>query len=246
MKKYVLSLLSFVLVSAKAQEIIEGYDYVKAQQVNVMELGLGTLYDDFPFVYTVSSFMLPSGYKKWANSGPINAKITPRVLNGEIINQQMEYTDSIHVDSKRRNKVELKNILDRNKSFSLAWTSNQKKIESALTKFSGNLGKLSLYGATSEEIEHWNDYLLMYEFSVKVMQNGYQPNSKRDREFNEIYNDIVKKNESLCHRLVALKGEMEAKKFAEVRAMTRVRRIGYYAAEALQSWRKNAQSNKKE
>lgn len=235
MKKYILSLISLMTMSVQAQEVKYAFDITKAQQINVMELGLGEL-DNTTGFYDISSFALPYKYKGWANTVPVNAKITSRILNGKFVDDQMEYADSIKADTKKRNEVELKNILDRQSDLSLAWNSNQKKIESALKKFTGNLGKLSFYGATADEIEHWKDYLQMFEFSIKVMRNGYQPNSKRDREFTEIHKDIVMKNEMLCNRLLALRAIKEADKFKKTRAMTRTRRVGYYAGEAIQAW----------
>ena len=211
------------------QSMTYNHDASKMGQIQVMELGAGSLTPDIYYSITHSS------YKKGAKAAT-SVKNTLRMAANVASMPQVEYADSIKADLEGRAKIEAANIADR--QIDLAWLTEGEKIQSKLWAFKSNIG--SLNGKTSnEEITAWEDLVKMYDFAIKTTKKAYMPNSERQKQYLAIYDELTTANDNLLLRIRYLATKSQADKL--VAAMTRFQhRVNENATASYNRWRNSA------
>lgn len=211
------------------QSMTYNHDASKMGQIQVMELGAGSLTPDIYYSITHSS------YKKGAKA-VTSVKNTLRMAANVASMPQVEYADSIKADLEIRAKIEAANIADR--QIDLAWLTEGEKIQSKLWAFKSNIG--SLNGKTSnEEIIAWEDLVKMYDFAIKTTKKAYMPNSERQKQYLAIYGELTTSNDNLLLRIRYLATKSQADKL--VAAMTRFHhRVNENATASYNRWRNSA------
>lgn len=178
-------------INTFGQSMTYNHDVSKMGQIQVMELGAGSLTPDLYYSITHSS------YKKGAKSAT-SVKNTLRMAANIASMPQVEYADSIKADLEGRAKVEATNVADR--QIDLAWLTEGEKIQAKLRAFKSNIG--SLNGKTRrEEITAWEDLVKMYDFAIKTTKKAYMPNSERQKQYLAIYDEITTSNDNLLLRI---------------------------------------------
>lgn len=211
------------------QSMTYNHDASKMGQIQVMELGAGSLTPDIYYSITHSS------YKKGAKAAT-SVKNTLRMAANVASMPQVEYADSIKTDLEGRVKIEAANIADR--QIDLAWLTEGEKIQSKLWAFKSNIS--SLNGKTSnEEITAWEDLVKMYDFAIKTTKKAYMPNSERQKQYLAIYDELTASNDNLLLRIRYLATKSQADKL--VAAMTRFQhRVNENATASYNRWRNSA------
>lgn len=229
----ILALLS-TSIMASAQSVTYNHDESKMQQIQVMELGAGSLTPEL--YYT----LLHNSYKKGAKDAT-SVKNTLRMAANVASLPQVEYADTIQADLESRAKIEAKNIADR--EIDLAWVTEGSKIENKLLAFKSNIG--SLNGKTSlDEINAWNELTSMYDFAIKATKDAYMPNSERQKQYLAIYEEIVSSNDNLLLRIRYLATKSQADKL--VAAMANFsHRVKENATAGYNRWRNAASETSK-
>jgi len=202
------------------------HDASKQGQIQVMELGSGSLTPELYYTLTHNS------YKNGAKAAT-SVKNTLRIATNTASLPQVEYADSIQADLEGRAKVEAANIADR--EIDLAWVAEGSKIESKLLNFKNNINALN-GKAQSEEIINWTELGQMYDFAVKTIRKAYMPNSERQKQYIAIYDEIVKSNDNLLLRVRYLTTKNQADHLLQ--AMSRFQhRVGENATAGYNRWR---------
>ena len=211
------------------QSMTYNHDASKMGQIQVMELGAGSLTPDIYYSITHSS------YKKGAKA-VTSVKNTLRMAANVASLPQVEFADSIKTDLEGRAKIEAANIADR--QIDLAWLTEGEKIQSKLWAFKSNIG--SLNGKTNnEEITAWEDLVKMYDFAIKTTKKAYMPNSERQKQYLAIYDELTTANDNLLLRIRYLATKSQADKL--VAAMTRFQhRVNENATASYNRWRNSA------
>lgn len=216
-------------VNIYGQSMTYNHDASKMGQVQVMELGAGSLTPDLYYSIT------HSGYKKGAKAAT-SVKNTLRMAANVASMPQVEYADSIKADLEGRAKVEATNVADR--QIDIAWLTEGEKIQTKLRAFKSNIG--SLNGKTrSEEVSAWEDLVKMYDFAIKTTKKAYMPNSERQKQYLAIYDEITASNDNLLLRIRYLATKNQANNI--VAAMTRFHhRVSENATASYNRWRNSA------
>lgn len=211
------------------QSMTYNHDASKMGQIQVMELGAGSLTPDIYYSITHSS------YKKGAKT-VTSVKNTLRMAANVASLPQVEFADSIKTDLEGRARIEATNIADR--QIDLAWLTEGEKIQSKLWAFKSNIG--SLNGKTNnEEITAWEDLVKMYDFAIKTTKKAYMPNSERQKQYLAIYDELTTSNDDLLLRIRYLATKSQADKL--VAAMTRFQhRVNENATASYNRWRNSA------
>lgn len=211
------------------QSMTYNHDASKMGQIQVMELGAGSLTPDIYYSITHSS------YKKGAKAAT-SVKNTLRMAANVASLPQVEFADSIKTDLEGRAKIEAANIADR--QIDLAWLTEGEKIQSKLWTFKSNIG--SLNGKTNnEEVTAWEDLVKMYDFAIKTTKKAYMPNSERQKQYLAIYDELTTANDNLLLRIRYLATKSQADKL--VAAMTRFQhRVNENATASYNRWRNSA------
>lgn len=229
MKLHKVVLVSIMMATAMpifGQSMTYNHDASKMGQIQVMELGAGTLTPDLYYSITHSS------YKKGAKSAT-SVKNTLRMAANVASMPQVEYADSIKADLEGRAKIEATNIADR--QVDIAWLTEGEKIQAKLRAFKSNIG--SLNGKTlSEEISAWEDLVKIYDFAIKTTKKAYMPNSERQKQYLAIYDEITASNDNLLLRIRYLATKNQANNI--VAAMTHFHhRVSENATASYNRWR---------
>ena len=211
------------------QSMTYNHDASKMGQIQVMELGAGSLTPDIYYSITHSS------YKKGAKAAT-SVKNTLRMAANVASLPQVEFADSIKTNLEGLAKIEAANIADR--QIDLAWLTEGEKIQSKLWAFKSNIG--SLNGKTNnEEITAWEDLVKMYDFAIKTTKKAYMPNSERQKQYLAIYDELTIANDNLLLRIRYLATKSQADKL--VAAMTRFQhRVNENATASYNRWRNSA------
>ncbi len=221
---FLLTLISIGTIHA--QSMTYNHDASKQAQIQVMELGAGSLTPDWYYTVTHRS------YKRGAKAAT-SVKNTLRLAANTSSIPQVEYADSIQADLEGRAKIEAANIADR--QIDLAWVTEGNKLQNKLLAFTTNISFLN--GKTNaEEIDNWTELGKMYDFAMRATHNAYMPNSERQKQYLAIYDEIVKSNDQLLLRVRFLTTKNQADKF--VAAMSRFQhRVGENATAGYNRWR---------
>ena len=227
MKTYFFSILALLCsIESQAQSMTYNHDASKQGQIQVMELGSGSLTPELYYTLTHNS------YKNGAKAAT-SVKNTLRIATNTASLPQVEYADSIQADLEGRAKVEAANIADR--EIDLAWVAEGSKIESKLLNFKNNINALN-GKAQSEEIINWTELGQMYDFAIKTIRKAYMPNSERQKQYIAIYDEIVKSNDNLLLRVRYLTTKNQADHLLQ--AMSRFQhRVGENATAGYNRWR---------
>ena len=193
-----------VSIGAKAQMMTYNHDASKCAQIQVMELGAGTLTPDWYY------WLLHNRYKDEAKQAT-SVKNTLRIAANTGSIPQVEYADSIKSDLEDRAKIEALNIADR--ELDVAWLAEGGRIEEKLVAFKSNIN--ALFGRTqSTEIEAWRELSKMYDFAIKTTKQAYMPNSERQQQYLAINQEISKSNDNLLLRIRFLATKAQADQIA--------------------------------
>lgn len=215
-----------VCTESQAQTMTYNHDASKQGQIEVMELGAGSLTPEI--YYTITH----KNYKKGAKAAT-SVKNTLRIAANTASIPQVDYADSIQADLEGRAKIEAANIADR--QVDLAWVTEGNKIEGKLLAFKNNINALN-GKAQSEEITNWTELGQMYDFAIKATRKAYLPNSERQKQYLAIYDEIVKSNDHLLLRVRYLTTKNQADHL--VQAMSRFQhRVGENATAGYNRWR---------
>jgi len=216
-------------VNTFGQSMTYNHDASKMGQIQVMELGAGSLTPDLYYSITHSS------YKKGAKSAT-SVKNTLRMAVNIASMPQVEYADSIKADLEGRAKVEATNVADR--QIDLSWLTEGEKIQTKLRAFKSNIG--SLNGKTHrEEITAWEELVKMYDFAINTTKKAYMPNSERQKQYLAIYDEITTSNDNLLLRIRYLATKNQANNI--VAALTHFHhRVNENATASYNRWRNSA------
>lgn len=204
MKKLILSMIVIFCTTSHtwAQSMTYNHDDSKQAQIEVMEIGAGSLTPEWYYTVTHNS------YKKGAKSAT-SVKNTLRLAANIASLPQVEYADTIRADLESRAKIEAMNIADR--EVDMAWLTEGNKIEDKLRTFKNNVNFLT--GRTSrQEIDAWSELSSMYDFAIKTTRKAYMPNSERQKQYLAIYDEIVASNDNLLLRIRYLATKNQADK----------------------------------
>ena len=227
MRFFLCVLMFFIcVVQSGAQSMTFNHDDSKQGQIQVMELGAGSLTPEVYYDVTHRK------YKDGARAAT-SVKNTLRIAVNTSSIPQVEYADSIQADLENRAKVEAANMADR--QVDLAWVTEGSKIESRLLNFKNNIS--ALHGKTNnDEITGWTELGQMFDFAIKATRNAYMPNSERQKQYLAIYDEIVKSNDNLLLRVRFLTTKNQADRL--VQAMSRFQhRVGENATAGYNRWR---------
>ena len=207
-------------VNTFGQSMTYNHDASKMGQIQVMELGAGSLTPDLYYSITHSS------YKKGAKSAT-SVKNTLRMAVNIASMPQVEYADSTKADLEGRAKVE-----------DLSWLTEGEKIQTKLRAFKSNIG--SLNGKTHrEEITAWEELVKMYDFAINTTKKAYMPNSERQKQYLAIYDEITTSNDNLLLRIRYLATKNQANNI--VAALTHFHhRVNENATASYNRWRNSA------
>lgn len=231
MKHYLLMCVMTLTTATHSwgQSMTYNHDASKMGQIQVMELGAGSLTPDMYYSITHSS------YKKGAKAAT-SVKNTLRMAANVASLPQVEFADSIKADLEDRAKIEVANVADR--QIDLAWLTEGEKIQSKLWAFKSNIGSLS-GKANNTEITAWEDLVKMYDFAIKTTKKAYMPNSERQKQYLAIYDELTTANDNLLLRIRYLATKSQADKL--VAAMTRFQhRVNENATASYNRWRNSA------
>ena len=223
---YTVSILLFSMSGANAQTMTYNHDASKQAQIEVMEVGAGSLTPELYYKVTHHNY--------WEGAkATTSVKNTLRLAANAASIPQVEYADSIQADLESRAKVEAANMADR--QVDLAWVTEGSKIESRLLNFKNNIN--ALHGKTNnDEITGWTELGQMFDFAIKATRNAYMPNSERQKQYLAIYDEIVKSNDNLLLRVRFLTTKNQADRL--VQAMSRFQhRVGENATAGYNRWR---------
>ena len=194
-----------------------------------MELGSGSLTPEVYYTVTHNS------YKKNAKDAT-SVKNTLRIAANTASLPQVDYADTIRADLESREKIEAKNMADR--EIDLAWVTEGSKIENKLLALKNNINSLS-GKTTTDEITAWNELTKMYDFAIKATKNAYMPNSEREKLYLAIYDEIVTSNDNLLIRIRYLATKNQADKL--IAAMSNFQhRVSENATAGYNRWRNAA------
>ena len=224
----------FIWTDCQAQTITYNHDASKQGQIQVMELGAGSLTPDI-YYRTVHN-----NYRDNAKSAT-SVKNTLRISTNTASLPQTEYADSIQSDLESRANTEEKNIADR--EIDLAWLTEGSKIEDRLLSLKSNIS--SLTGKTSnDEIMAWNELTQIYDFAIKATKEAYMPNSERQKQYLAIYDEITNSNDNLLIRLRYLTTKKQADRLTA--ALSRFQhRVKENATAGYNRWRDAANTTSK-
>lgn len=238
MKKTISFILTLGLsVSLYAQTF--NHDPTKMNQFLMQETGTGIFQPMSEWYYD----LFHKGYK---NTAIATNKTIYRTLTYEASLQQIDYADSIRSRLEARAKQEALNMADR--KVDIAWITEQPKIENALNQYSNNLSLLSANGASAEEKDDWQEYANMYVFAISRTKEAYMSNSEREKEYLNIYDDIVKRNNRLVKRLRYLKTLRGTNEMLTAASVPRPNRVLQCANQSYNKWREagsSVRSNRK-
>lgn len=221
--------MSVFAIHSNGQSMTYNHDASKQAQIEVMELGSGTLTPEI--YYTVSH----NNYKKGAKA-VTSVKNQLRIAANTSSLPQVEYADSIKSDLEGRAKVEVTNVADR--EVDLAWLTEGNKIQEKLMAMKSNVSYLT-GKAKQEEIDSWNELGKMYDFAIKVTKKAYMLNSERQKQYLAILDEITASNDYLLLRIRYLTTKNKADKL--VAALARFQhRVGENAAASYNRWRDSA------
>ena len=130
---YTVSILLFSMSGANAQTMTYNHDASKQAQIEVMEVGAGSLTPELYYKVTHHNY--------WEGAkATTSVKNTLRLAANAASIPQVEYADSIQADLESRAKVEAANMADR--QVDLAWVTEGSKIEGKLLAFKNNINAL--------------------------------------------------------------------------------------------------------
>lgn len=185
-------LLAWVCIENHAQTVTYNHDESVMNQVTIQETGSGsftpdTYYDVF--------------HKDYRNYAARDNKLTFRTLVVAAEKRQEPYAEEIDSALTKRAKVEALNLADR--QVDAVWLVEKDKVMDALDTFKSNIEKITLYGGTYTSYENWVEIYNMLVCGLNYIRNSYLPNSERQEQYLEIYNDAKSRNKKLA-RLLAL------------------------------------------
>lgn len=212
-----------------SQSMTYNHDASKYGQIQVMEMGAGSLTPELYYTITHNS------YKKGAKA-VTSVKNTLRMSVNIASLPQVEYADSIKAELEERAKIEASNIADR--QIDLAWLTEGEKIQQKLWAFKSNISGLS-GKARDTEITEWNDLAKMYDFAINTTKKAYMPNSERQKQYLAIYDELTASNDRLLLRIRFLATKSQADKL--IATMARFQhRVSENATASYNRWRDNA------
>lgn len=195
MKTNIYVVCTALLLSAGVHAQTFNHDPTKMNQFMVKETGAGAL------VPTEYYYTLHRSYQAWAQGSP---KLLWRGALTLSLPKEESYADSIRADLKKRSDVELVNMVDRNKVFNMSWMAQRSKVNNKLFQFKDNIERICFSGGTPAERKSWLGIYNQITCGINVIGKCYLSNSKRLKAYMDLYGDIVKFNNQLCHRLIRL------------------------------------------
>lgn len=183
-------LLAWVCIENHAQTVTYNHDESVMNQMTIQETGLGsftpdTYYDVF--------------HKDYRNYAARDNKLTFRTLVVAAENRQEPYAEEIDSALTKRAKVEALNLADR--QVDAVWLVEKEKVMGALNTFKSNIEEITLSGGTYTSYENWVEIYNMLVCGLNYIRNSYLPNSERQEQYLEIYNDVKSRNKKLARLL---------------------------------------------
>jgi hypothetical protein len=183
-------LLAWVCIENHAQTVTYNHDESVMNQVTIQETGSGsftpdTYYDVF--------------HKDYRNYAARDNKLTFRTLVVAAEKRQEPYAEEIDSALTKRAKVEALNLADR--QVDAVWLVEKDKVMDALDTFKSNIEKITLSGGTYRAYENWVEIYNMLVCGLNYIKNSYLPNSERQEQYLEIYNDVKSRNKKLARLL---------------------------------------------
>ena len=211
-----------------AQSVTYNHDDAKMNQINVAEIGSGSL---TPSLYYQ---LLHKSYQK---SAAAKNKLGFRSAAGINLYNQVDDAEALDSAMTQRARIEALNVADRSGgALDAAWLAEGDKINSALENFNRNIQRITEVGGSHYELEHWREQYNVFVCAVKSVQEAYMPNSQRKKQYLRIHADIIRKNEMLVRYLVRLANSTKVAELLDASVIIEDRRA-QIAMAAMNRWR---------
>ena len=177
-------LLSFP-VSVSAQGSLDDTRY---NQFTVMHTGTGSLDDPW---YNFHNNYVSTAYE--TNLSNFRATFKTWLMLEE---PKVEMIDSA---LSKRAVEEAINIAEH--KLDLAWLAEKDRVGKALSRYNDRISHIGDYNGTTQAFNYYDLNAKRFESEIKVVQDSYQPNSFKKREYTNIYKSILDADASLCRYL---------------------------------------------
>ena len=182
--------LAWVCFENHAQSVTYNHDESVMNQVTIQETGSGSFTPDI--YYDVF-------HKDYRNYAAQDNKLTFRTLVVAAEKRQEPYAEEIDSALTKRAKVEALNLADR--QVDAVWLVEKEKMTAALNTFKSNIEEITLCGGKYASYENWVEVYNMLVCGLNYIRNSYLPNSERQEQYLEIYNDVKSRNKKLVRLL---------------------------------------------
>lgn len=211
-----------------AQSVTYSHDDAKMNQITVAEIGSGSL---TPSLYYQ---LLHKSYQK---SAAAKNKLGFRTTAGINLYNQVDDAEVLDSAMTQRARIEALNVADRSGgALDVAWLAEGEKINAALENFNRNIQRITEFGGSHYELEHWREQYNVFLCAIKSVQEAYMPNSQRKKQYLRIHADLIRKNEILVRYLVRLANSTKVAELLDASAIIEDRRA-QIAMAAMNRWR---------
>lgn len=186
-----LALLLVVTLTASGQGFL---DQTRDYQWLVGETGA-------PYL-TPQSTYYSTGYKEYFNTAQETNKLLLRGVMKMIISEEEPLAEQIDSALKKRAKIEVLRFADR--SIDIAWVTEGPKIRSCLEKLKTKIDKITIYGGSMSCYNYFDMEYKKLLCGIQLVQDSYQDNSLRKREYTNLYNDALKLDNRVYKFLMTL------------------------------------------
>lgn len=234
MKRY-LTILFALAVSvqvARAQFMTHTkmHDAAKMNQINVMEMGIGYLTPEFWYTIT---------HPNYRHTAAITNKLTHRSSAGAASQDQVGMAEEVDSALTDRAKAEALNVADRSGGIAdVAWLSEGKKVESALEAYRKGVETLDRLSLPAAVKKYWAEQYDKFCCAIEETRSAYMPNSKRQKQYLGVYQDICKEREYLT-RFILAKKLSDLNDWSNTATLPSID-FGSIASTALEQWKGNA------
>ena len=227
MKRLLTAITIPLSLTAMAQQVTYNHDATKMNQFTIQETGVGALTP--PLYYQLTHNV----YKRTAQ---LQNKMSFRSSVGINAYQQVDLAEKFDSAMVSRAKIEALNMADR--QVDLAWSTEQKKIESKLADFQRNINRLMTVGGNRGQISLWNMEYQKFQTAIKAIKGSYMPNSQRKKQYLKIYSEIRQANDNLVKFLVYLNSNQQTGKLLAAH-YTKPDNVNQISKSALTRWRQS-------
>lgn len=116
------------------------------------------------------------------------------------LSREVPKAEAIDSALKSRAKEEVLRFADR--SVDLAWLTERSKIEGTMQRIERNIGKITMYGGSMKSRNYYDMEYKKILSGIRLIQDSYQDNSLRKREYEALYGDARKLDQEVYNFLM--------------------------------------------